>query len=83
MYSTNKNELDNVLDNIKWLRRNNNISKKQMAKILGIGLKTLNKIEDGEMPPRLGAGILCNISKHFGISSYKLFEQNFHEHNDN
>ncbi len=79
MCNTTDFEMNNLLHNIKHLRISNNISKKQMAKMLGIGLKTLNKIENGEMPPKLGASVLCNISKHFNISTYKLFEHKFLE----
>ena len=53
--------------NITFLRKHHRISKKQMAKLLGIGLWSLNKIEKGKLPPRLGINIVFAIQKHFGI----------------
>ena len=79
MKNNPQTELDNLLYNIKWLRQHNGLSKKQMTDILGVSLKTLNKIERGEMPPRLGASVLYNISVHFGISSSKQFEKKLSE----
>ena len=53
--------------NIAWLRKKHGLSKKEMAKILGIGLHSLNNIEMGEMPPRLGYSILLTVYQQFGI----------------
>lgn len=48
------NEIDIFLKNISYLRKHNKLSKRKMAEILGIGVKSLNKIENGELPPRIG-----------------------------
>ena len=53
--------------NILYLRKRHNITKKEMAKILGIGIKTLNKIEQGILPPKTSVEILFKIHNHFGI----------------
>jgi len=53
--------------NITWLRKHHGLSKKRMAKMLGIGLWSLNKIEKGELPPKLGIDIVFAVQKHFGI----------------
>lgn len=66
----NKNqheEFENLVHNIAWLRKDHKISKKRMAEILDISIKTLNKIESGILPPRLGAKTLCNIYYYFDI----------------
>ncbi len=68
-------ELQNLLHNIAWIRREKGLSKKKMAKILGIGIRTLNKIENGEVPNRLGANSIINIYRAFGIPPKALFEQ--------
>jgi len=47
----NSKDIENFLYNIAWLRKNNGISKKNMAKILKISVPTLNKIENGIHPP--------------------------------
>ncbi|MBO5323027.1 MAG: helix-turn-helix transcriptional regulator [Oscillospiraceae bacterium] len=61
------------LHNVAWLRRHYGISKKRMAKLLGIGLWSLNKIEKGEIPPRLDVSIIFAISRQFSIPPAELF----------
>ena len=59
--------------NIKQLRQSHNLSKKSMAKIMGIGIGSLNKLESGILPPRADVQCLLNLNKHFGISISELF----------
>ena len=59
--------------NVKRLRDEHNLSKKQMAKIMGVGTKTLTSIENGAIPPRASAEIILKICDHFSISPQKLF----------
>lgn len=67
------NEIDIFLKNISYLRKHNKLSKRKMAEILGIGVKSLNKIENGELPPRIGVNVFFKIEKNFGISPKNLF----------
>ena len=60
-------EIENLLNNIVCLRRRHRLSKRAMAKILGIGVGTLNKMERLQLPPRLGVEIFFRIHAHFGI----------------
>lgn len=53
--------------NVSYLRKELNISKNKMAEILGIGVKTLTKIEQGILPPRLSVKVLFKIQQCFGI----------------
>ena len=62
-----------LLHNIVWLRKHYGISKKRMAKMLGIGLWSINKIELGEIPPRLDVRIIFAISRQFSIPPAELF----------
>ena len=48
----------NLTLNIIKLRKENNLSKKEMAQILHISSYSLNKIEKGELPPRLNIDIV-------------------------
>ena len=64
--------MDIFLQNIIWLRKHYGLSKKEMAKKLGIGIWTLNKIEKGELPPRLKIDVLFYIYKEFGISMSEM-----------
>ena len=54
--------------NILYLRKSNHISKREMAEILGIGIKTLTKLEQGVLPARLSVEVLFRIKDHFGVS---------------
>ncbi len=61
-------EFENFIHNIIWLRKQHGLSKKEMAKILGIGMKSMEKIEKGEIPPRLGINAMVNILNAFGVA---------------
>ena len=55
------------LYNVIWLRKHYGLSKKEMAKKLGISVWMLNKIERGELPPNLKIDVLFCIRKEFGV----------------
>ena len=67
--SVNRNDdvMEFLSHNVLYLRKKNNITKRGMAKIMGIGIKTLNKIEKGLLPPRLSVEVLFRIRDYFGI----------------
>lgn len=67
IHNTNQQELENFMYNITWLRKHYGLSKKKMAELLGIGLWSLNQIEQGRMPPRLGVDILFALRRNFGL----------------
>lgn len=62
-----KKEWENFVYNVTWLRKHYGISKKKMAALLGIGVGSINKIENGELPPKLSIDIIFNIQSCFGI----------------
>lgn len=64
---------NHFLYNVAWLRRQHGLSKKKMAQLLGIGIGSLNKIEKGELPPRISLENLTKIQEHFGIALTDLF----------
>lgn len=72
-----KIEIANYTYNVKWLREHHHLTKKQMAKILDISISSLNKLESGTIPPRLGIKIIINIYNNFGIYSEDMFTQRF------
>ena len=45
-----KGNLENFLYNIAWLRRRYKLSRRDMAKILGVGVLSVKKIEKGKLP---------------------------------
>ena len=71
--------LEITLYNITWLRKKHGLSKVAMANMLGISRYTLNKIERGRMPPRLGCEIFLTIYRKFGIRPSVLVSQRLEE----
>lgn len=64
--------IDNFLNNITWLRRHYGLTKKEMAGKLNISVWSLNKIENGELPPRLTIDVMFRTYQVFGISMADL-----------
>ena len=60
-------ETENFIYNIIWLRKKHNLSKSKMAKLLGISVSSLNKLENGILPPRLGTEVIFLIQEQFHI----------------
>lgn len=58
--------------NVKYLRKSRGITQKEMAKILGIGVGSLSKLEKGKLPPRLCVDVLFIMERAFGIKSYRF-----------
>ena len=72
MRNINKDTVEIFSKNVKWLRKTNKLSKKQMSEILNIGLGSLNKIEKEILPQRLSVNVLFTIKNHFGISAKRM-----------
>ncbi len=62
-------EIQTLLHNIAWLRKHNGLSQQEMAKLLGVSVLTIKKIESGTLPPRMRVSVLFRIQVHFGISA--------------
>ncbi len=62
-----ENEFLIFCNNVKHLREVHGLSKREMAKRLHVGVKTLEKLECGIFPDRLGVNILFRIHREFGI----------------
>lgn len=67
--------------NIAYLRKSSGLSKSKMAKILGIGIKSLEKLESGIIPPRLSSRIIFNIYYSFGVLPKDQFKPLYEEDN--
>lgn len=67
-------EVNHFLRNIAWLRAQNGLSQKAMAKLLHIGVPTLKKIEAGELPPGLSSSIFFYVEDAFGIPPKDQFK---------
>ena len=60
--------------NMKKIRKNAQLTQREMAQKLGISIASLSKIEKGILPPRLSCSILFRIHKEFGVHPKDLFE---------
>ncbi len=60
-------------ENVKYLRAVNELSKSEMAQILGISVKSLTSIEEGVVPPRLSCDVVFKIQDRFGIAPTNMF----------
>ena len=65
-------EFQMLCRNIQYLRKKHKLSQKEMAGRLRIGVGSLKKMEDGEIPPRLGVDFLFYVHKHFGVKPCDL-----------
>ena len=67
----NNNEIQILLKEISDLRKNHNLSKKEMSKKLGISIYMINEIERGVLPPQLTVDVLFRIHEHFDTSKWR------------
>lgn len=75
MNPNNEKQIQILCENIAFLRKENHLSKKEMATILNIGVQSLTKLENGELPPRLRVDIIFHIYDRFGILPQALVSQ--------
>jgi DNA-binding XRE family transcriptional regulator len=68
-----ENELRIFCENVKRLREESGLSKKEMAKIMAIGVKRLNRIETGDFPKTLKTSAALRLAQHFNITLKDLF----------
>lgn len=73
--STNDRLCSHFIHNLFVLRRQFDLPKKAMAKLLGISLYSLNLLESGVIPKRLGVEVVFRVQSCFGVSIRDLFEQ--------
>ena len=66
-------ELEVFCRNVKTRWERHGLSKKEMAKILEIGTKSLTKIEQGIIPDRASVNIVIKLARQFNIEPHKLF----------
>lgn len=67
------NEIQVFCENIKGLRKKNNLSKREMAKICGITVQSLSMLEQGILPHRTSTGVIFKICCYFGLKPHELF----------
>ena len=65
-------ELKHFCTIVKTLRETNRLSKTAMAKILGISVSSLNKLEAGVMP-RISSKVITRLMEYFHVSAEEVF----------
>ncbi len=60
-------------ENIRLLRQAHLLSKKEMADIMGINVKTLDMLEGNILPKHLSTGAIFRLAEHFDIPPGRLF----------
>lgn len=69
----NVNDLQIFCDNILFLRKVHRLSQRQLAKIMGISVYCLRKLEQGMMPGSFGSDAILLAARHFHLRPARLF----------
>lgn len=73
----NTTEFKVFMKNLRWLRQKHGLSKCQMAKLLHVSMRTLDKIEREELPLHSGVQVIFNACSAFHIHPKLLFSLDF------
>lgn len=76
MMTENECQMKTLTANIAGLRKENRLSKKEMAVLMGISAHGVTQIENGNLPPRMQLSALFRVCNYFGYSPKTLFTQN-------
>ena len=71
---TTDREMKMFGENIRALRKKNGLTQKEMAAIMGIGVKSLRTIESGSFPKRFGINAVIRVAETFHIMPSRLFD---------
>ena len=66
-------EISIFCENVKRLRKREKMSKKEMAQIMHIGVRSLTTLENGKIPVRMRCEVLLRLKCHFEITVEDLF----------
>ena len=70
----NRRQFLNLCALIRELRQRHNLSQREMAALLGVGVHTLRQLEAGRVPPRVSVRIVYRIYDAFGIPPAAQFD---------
>ena len=63
------------LENLRRLRKREGLSMREMAKKLGVGVKTLEQMENGIVPAHVSCSIICRTQREFQIEAKLQFSE--------
>ena len=66
-------EISIFCENVKRLRKREKMSKKEMARIMHIGVRSITTLENGTIPVRMKYDVILRLKCHFGITVEDLF----------
>ena len=69
----------NFCQNLRHLRKVNGMKQRQMAKILGISVNTLSKMENCVPGVRIHAAHVCKVCDYFHMSTDEILFENWPE----
>ena len=69
-----RDEFANFCSNIRYLRRKNGLTQKQMAQKLHISENYVRKLERGQIPHRLGIDVIWHTHIAFGVPVQDILE---------
>ena len=67
--------------NVHYLRQVHNLTQKEMAKIMGISVGCLRKIEKGTIPPRASCSMLIYVCNYFDLSADEIVREDLTDSN--
>ena len=67
------NETQIFGENLRALRQREHLTQKELARIMGIGVGSLRRIDRGDFPLRFYVSHLERILDHFGVTADSLF----------
>ena len=70
-----ENEAKNLAYNVRWIREQNGLSKKEMARMLSISVESLRKIEAEQIPTRLVVHVPFRIATLFNVTTAELYSE--------
>lgn len=71
------NEIIIFSRNLRFIKGKYKLTQKQMAKICGIGVPSMSKLLNNQLPPRVGVECLFRLSYYLNIDIKDLFCENF------
>lgn len=74
-HSNRDSQLLNFAHNVAVLRQRHGLTKTAMAHLLHISVKTLTRLESGDIPRGLSVDVLFHAYVHFGIPPRKLLAE--------
>lgn len=71
---TNNSNMDVFCRNIAILRKVHGLTQKEMAKLMGVSVYCVRKLERGVIPERLRIDVIYPLCRQFGMNPASIFK---------